>query len=703
MFKRKMRGDSRGLTLIELVCAVAILAIISATVGGAMVVATNSYKSGTVETAMQQEAQFTANAIEALIIDATDTVEFSGNVLKIANVDYTYEITYDPSAQTLRYTQYETNNPSNVVAANELIAEHMASFDVDASAFPTARTVQLAFTMENQGRRFSTAYNITSRNNPDAGTPLELTALILVMDKVTLEPNQTYPLEVSVAGSANKNWHCYFDTTHDPSPDASFSVTPTTITLQIGPTETGGSDGVLPLIVETDATGASGAPLDRKRVDINIRRVLGFDWTSFVLREGSALAQDAVYSISATPNGTNLAKVPGALYDTDYVDPNTLKWTFNIVGGSGSGSDYVQIIDPPGDSSNEVWFKLKQNISNGMTLEVVATAQHPNGINKTSSVYGSVVDHRDLVASGEGLSVSGQLRRGTEGYVDVNLNHSKLVEEEWKRNHPGETPSGDDAYNGGFQGNIYFRYKSTDADPADVHTSPNYPQWIRMTDQGNDPQHFKFNANDFQNMKFMKDYTIEILYSFKYNKGNNQQAYYPESAYPGGTSTPIPDVDPQYIYSVQLYAFSLKFESYEDATGGHSASPYAKEGSTGLGTFNNPVELSYTDAHQWIKFRCVNVTGSTAARDAVDDLINNTRCYKWDSSNSQWQQVGRQFQLQDKSGDDNFSFYFECKNGGEMQKNVVYKIVMEKVKNETYAREITPNMGGRGVFYIRLH
>ena len=42
MVKLKCREDRRGLTLIELVCAVAILAIISATVGGAMVVATNS-------------------------------------------------------------------------------------------------------------------------------------------------------------------------------------------------------------------------------------------------------------------------------------------------------------------------------------------------------------------------------------------------------------------------------------------------------------------------------------------------------------------------------------------------------------------------------------------------------------------------------------------------------------------------------------
>ena len=93
MFMQKLRNNKKGFTLIELVCAMAILAIITLTISGAMVFASNSYKQGSIDTALQQELQFTANAIESLIVDATSEVTFVGNMLKIVNTDYTYETT----------------------------------------------------------------------------------------------------------------------------------------------------------------------------------------------------------------------------------------------------------------------------------------------------------------------------------------------------------------------------------------------------------------------------------------------------------------------------------------------------------------------------------------------------------------------------------------------------------------------------------
>ena len=87
MFLQRLRKDKRGLTLIELVCAIAILSIITLTISGAVVFSANSYRAGAIDTALQQEAQFTANTIESLIIDATDTVTYSGGVLTIKNVD----------------------------------------------------------------------------------------------------------------------------------------------------------------------------------------------------------------------------------------------------------------------------------------------------------------------------------------------------------------------------------------------------------------------------------------------------------------------------------------------------------------------------------------------------------------------------------------------------------------------------------------
>lgn len=701
MVKLKCREDRRGLTLIELVCAVAILAIISATVGGAMVVATNSYRSGTTEAALQQEAQFTVNAIESLIVDATDTVDYSGGVLKIANVDYTYEITYNSVDKKLVYTQYETAAPANVIASDELIAEHVAAFDVDASAFASARNVQLYITMENEqsGISFATAYSITSRNNPDAGTPVTVTAKINVETDITLEPNQTYLLNVDVVGPTEKGCTYAFVEEPDHALQASYTPVDGGVNITIGKDETGGSDGLIRFWVYTKAKDSSADPLDKKCVTINIRRVTGFDFSPFTLRSGNAAKENAEYSITATPTGTNLAKVVGAPYDEGtYVDPNTLKWRFDIVGGSGTGNDYAEIIDPPGDSSNELIFRLKQDLPAGSKLKVIATAQHPAGVNKTGMPYGIVEGYRELIAVDNPLDPkNGMLRRGDDCDVAVDLDPVRLIEEEWQRNHPGEEMPEKDKYNGGFTGNIYFRYKSDDG----THASVGNPNWIKMSMQGSDPNNFQFKASDFNGMLYMKDYTLEILYSFRYNTRDNHTVYYPASAFPSGGSVPVADVDPAYIYTLPMYAFSMQFQNYEDGFGqGDVIGSYLTANGTGIGTLDRPLELDWGWGGS-VRLKFNVFTGANVGKaGVVESVMSSTKCYSWNGTSWQLERNVR-LECKERNMPDSGILQFEP-NNGQMKKGVIYKFVMEEVMGETYVDEPVDGRGGRGVIYIKL-
>lgn len=703
MVKRKLREDRRGLTLIELVCAVAILAIISATVGGAMVVATNSYRSGTTEAALQQEAQFTANAIESLIVDATDTVDYTGGVLKIANVDYTYEITYNSTDKTLVYTQYETAAPSNVIASNELLAEHVSAFSVDASAFASARNVQLYITMENdkEGKSFATAYSITSRNNPDAGTPVTEMAKIKVETEITLEPNQEYLLRVDVLGPTDKSCRYYFDSEPDHAMQMSYDDTSSSegVIIKVGKDETGGGDGLIRFWVRTNALDSSGSPLDKRCVTIHIRRVTGFNFSSFVLRGGNALKENAEYSITATPTGTNLEKVVGASYDEgSYVDPYTLKWNLEVVGGSGVVDDYAEILNPPGDSSNEVQFRLKQDIPTGTTLRVRATAQHPAGANKCGIPYGTVTDYRDLQSNDWGSPRNGMLRRGDDCDVEVNLDPMRLIEEEWQRNHPGEEMPENDKYNAGFTGNIYFRYKPDDGTP---YASAGYPNWIKMSMQGSDPNNFQFKAADFEGMLYMKDYTLEILYSFKYNTRDNRTVYYPASAFPAGSSVPIADVDSAYIYTLPMYAFSMQFQNYEDgfAQGGALGS-YLTANGTGIGSFERPLEIDWGWGGS-VRLKFNVFTGANVGKAGViESLMSSTKCYSWNGTSWQLERNAR-LECKERIMPDAGILQFEPTNG-QMKKGTVYKFVMENVMGETYVDEPVDGRGGRGVIYIKL-
>ena len=700
MFKQMLRRDKRGMSLIELICAVAILTIITGTISGAMVVATNSYRSGTVESALQQEAQFTANSIEALIIDATNTVEYVGNVLKITNVDYTYEIVYDSGAETLRYTQYVTGDPGNRLATNELLAEHVSRFAVDAADFATSRNVRLELTMKNGGKDFTTAYNITSRNNPDAGTPISVTASILCPDSITLEPNESYVMNVSVVGPSNTGYHCYFDPEGDHVMNATATVVGDGIQVNIGNSETGGGDGLLHLWIVTSATDDSGNPW-KKDVAVKIRRVTDISLTEFTLLSGTALKADAVYSINGEPTGSNLDKVVAAPYDSNYVDPRTLVWSFEV-GNGDPWADYVEVLNPPGDRDLNLRFKLKQDISSGNSLKVIATSRHSlgmdgaNQMNKTGLPYDNPVKKfKELKSTNPFHFPDDNIRRGTEQYATVDLDYEQLIRDEWEKNHPGETWDPKYGYNGGYTGNIWFRFISEDG----TSTSVGYPSWKLMTNQGDNPAKLKLNAGDFTGMHYMKAYTLEICFSFKYNTRDNQQKYYPE-----GSNDPNFTPAPEYVYVFPINPMSIAFDTVQDSTGTWSITNLTGNGD-GIGTFDNPLRLKKGGD---VTFHYNIVTGAVNNRGVFDQVINNRHCYKWNGSG--WSPQSTELQ----KGVTNSNIEVSGGVNGTLKLGTVnnittglYKMVLGDIEengiHEVYANEPVDGQGGRGVIYFELY
>ena len=64
-----MRKDHKGFTLVELIIAIAILAIVTLAVCGFIVVGSRSYTSANTDIMLQQEAQLALNQISDVIID----------------------------------------------------------------------------------------------------------------------------------------------------------------------------------------------------------------------------------------------------------------------------------------------------------------------------------------------------------------------------------------------------------------------------------------------------------------------------------------------------------------------------------------------------------------------------------------------------------------------------------------------------------
>lgn len=713
MFKERIRKDNRGMTLIELICAIAILSVITATVGGAMVVATNTYRSGTVETSIQQESQFTANAIESLIIDATNQVEYSGNVLTINNTDYTYTITYDSAAKTLHYSQYDVAN-GTYLASNQLLAENVSEFNVDASDFATTRNARLTLGMERDGKKFKTNYNVTSRNDVNAGTPIPATAVINVLEEITLEPCQTYDLGVSVVSTTgNTNYNVAFEPEEDGTIDASYVKIPTGLRITIGPTENGGTDGMLRLLLTTAATDGSGNALQSKIVKIHIRRINTVALGTLNLESGTALKDGAVYRLVGTPTGTNLARVPLAEYDNDYVDPNTIQWSFEVPSGS-TVADFVTVLS--GTQENEVRFKLNKNIGTGEFVKVVGTALHPEGhylseavgadiaSNKTKSKYGEVKNSVTLMP----LSPwdDAVLRRSMEINVTAHFNYNDLVESDWNKNHPGQPCPG---YKEGYGGNVYYRYYSTDSN----HKSPGYDEgkWLTFVNQGQTENYLKFDSAVFEGMKIMEDYTLEVFYSFWYNDGNNVRKVFPIGADDADGVAEVARRSPEYIHQFDMKAMGVRFDWAKDYQESINLSSYLTDDGRGIGTKSNPVPVQ---KGSWLELHHHILGGVANARNEVKSLgeKKNLKCYVSDDGDT-WTEDTEHFDNLNYSagqvGLDSGNFMVDQNAYNNTGRHRYMKIVLESVYNgyygmkEQYAKtNIDDAVGGRGVIYLEF-
>ena len=163
--KRILKLGNRGLSMVELICAVAIVSLLGTTVSSIMVVSANTYRRGAAETEVQQEAQLVANQISDLIIDTTKSVAVLSNQVTITQEDGTkIDIYLDGTTLKYKETRIEMNE-SGVEVTNvygpDILAEYVTSFTPDASKFTTNGSLKIGITIEKDGHTFPNYFTIT--------------------------------------------------------------------------------------------------------------------------------------------------------------------------------------------------------------------------------------------------------------------------------------------------------------------------------------------------------------------------------------------------------------------------------------------------------------------------------------------------------------------------------------------------------------
>lgn len=390
--KRIFRLGNRGLSMVELICAIAIVSVLGTTVSSIMVVSANTYRRGAAETEVQQEAQLVANQVSDLIIDTTKSVAVSGNEVTITQ-DYvtqgdgsqTYSrIVINLDGTTLYYKEliygYDPfSGASSLLETNgpEVLAENVTSFTPNASNFATNGSLRLGITISKGDHSFENIFSITARNAVREAVVENASAkVVLKVKKWLLEPCQSLELTGDFAVATDGSEVLW---TLDSLPagetydaDTKLEKVGSVYKLTIGKGETR-------QYVRCVAT------VDSKKayLTVFIRRVTGIDANYAAVsgsNSGNYAANDQ-FKISATYTGSSLNQVAGASYDTDYVDTRATKYEFESDGNAGNVGGTKAVL-------NGNTLKITSDFEAGEYVLVKVTSKHAAlGVNKTGQNY----------------------------------------------------------------------------------------------------------------------------------------------------------------------------------------------------------------------------------------------------------------------------------------------------------------------------
>lgn len=403
MEKREKKRDNRGMTLVEIICAVAIFSLISATIGGVLVMTSRSYRNGSMETAVQQEAQFAANRIGDIVQDAIEA-SFTGGTnatgsfgrLVLSNGTNKYVVELADGDNRLMYGEALASVADADVTGTDLLADNILSFYADTSKFAESKAVRLDMTVEEDGREYVLSYNMTARNDDVTleAIPAIRTAAIIAESRVILEPGQTdFEIPVNVIGSSSGIEAVSTD-------DAQVHVSCTMDSIKVSLEKTAGeTNSAVNINVATREKNGDGTPLATSTICIQIRRVDELTVTSTLL-EGEEGVAGAKYKFTSALTGYTpyLAKKPGVAWDADYKNPYAVQWNYDsnfvINGTAADFNEYFEVVEKEEDIDTPyLILKLKKNLVVGSTLTVEGVSRHAaiDGGNKSGTAYNTEV------------------------------------------------------------------------------------------------------------------------------------------------------------------------------------------------------------------------------------------------------------------------------------------------------------------------
>ena len=226
---KRLKMKNKGFTIIELITAIAILAVLSVSVTIFMSTSSKTYSKLSVESQLQSEAQLVANMITELAIDSFDAVDETtenfgypsdkGKILVLDSMaedvkkQYIVGLKADEEALYLAERTFDATNGTWGEVTEALLGNYIVDFKVDASRVKEENMLMFTLCYDKGGRQYDGNYQVLMRNRAyadkeegevtpesNASVAIRLSPQLVYVDIIN-ENFQTYYVDTIADGS----------------------------------------------------------------------------------------------------------------------------------------------------------------------------------------------------------------------------------------------------------------------------------------------------------------------------------------------------------------------------------------------------------------------------------------------------------------------------------------------------------------------